>query len=1117
MFSISAFFTACQNTGSVPIADSVDATPWSYWYWMHGAISKAAITADLEAMKKVGMTGTYIFSIRDIADPELYPSAVKTLSPEWWEYIRFAASEAKRLDMELGFNACDGFTCAGGPWITPEMSMQKLTWADTVVSGGRLFSAKLPQPVTLQNYYNDIAVFAYPALPGAGMNSWKNRPTVTNSMTDQKVQYLADPDNEQLFTSTQPGWIQFSFDAPLTCRSIQIKTGWNNYQSNRLIIETSNDGVQFKRHTRLVPPRSGWQDLDADNTQLIQPVTAKYYRFVFDPAGSEPGAEDLDDAKWEPTLRLYGIGLLSEAKIHQYEGKNGSIWRVADRSDDGLLQDSLCVDLEKLINISENLEPDGTLNWQVPEGDWVILRIGHTSTGHENYVGGGGKGLECDKLNPDIVRFQFDQWFGEINRQLGEDLSDVITRFHVDSWECGSQNWSSVMRNEFKKRRGYDIFDVLPVMAGVPIDNAETSERILYDIRTTVAELFADNFYKTFYEECQNKGVLFSAESDAPVGVGDGMLHFKYTDLPMGEYWFRSPSHDKPNDILDAVSGAHIYGKKIVQAESFTELRLDWDEIPAMLKPLADRNFALGINKIVAHVFTLNPWMDRVPGMTLDRIGSYLQRDQVWWDFSYAFWNYIENCQKWLQKGDPVVDIAVFTGEEVPRRAVLPDKLVDFLPGIMGQERIKCEKMRLENKEFPLHSMPDGVTVSTNIADPEKWIDPLNGYSYDSINRDALLNLAKVEDGKIVLPGGASYSILIVPGKRKLAPHGGERMSVEIAEKLAELVRNGATVLWMEKPQGTLGYKQSDSDALLQSIISGLLSENSRNHDTHLLWGPYKLETFSQLGVEKDFVASNSNGNLKGKLAWNHRHDKDTDIYFIANQTDETFQADMSFRVSGKVPVFYDPLNDVYIKCQSWQQVGNRIEVYYEFHPNSSVFVLFNDETTISNTIEDLVPSQTALSVTGPWTLSFDPGLGGPESPIYLDKLQDLSINPDDNIRYYSGIVTYQTRFNWNGNSNQPVWLDLGKVHNVARVQLNGETAGVCWTLPNRLRIDKYLKPGINQLEIEVANTWHNRLIGDHSLPESERISWTTAPYRLEGKPLLKSGLLGPVSIQVVK
>ncbi len=1110
-------FTACQNTESVPINDSVDAAPWCYWYWMHGAISNTAITADLEAMKQVGMTGTYIFTIRDIADPELYPSAVKTLSPEWWQYIRFAASEAKRLDMKLGFNACDGFTCAGGPWITPEMSMQKLTWADTVVSGGRLFSAKLPQPEFLQNYYNDIAVFAYPAPPGAGMDSWKKRPVVTSSMTDDNVQYLADSDNEQLFTSTQPGWIQFAFDEPFTCRSIQIKTGWNNYQSNRLIIETSNDGVHFSRHTRLVPPRSGWQDLDADNTQLIKSVTAKYFRFVFDPAGSEPGAEDLDDAKWEPTLRLYGIGLLSEAKIHQFEGKNGSIWREAEWSDDELLSDSLCVDFEKIINISEYLEPNGTLNWQVPKGDWVILRIGHTSTGHENYIGGGGKGLECDKFDPDIVRFQFDQWFGEINRQLGVDLSNVITRFHVDSWECGSQNWSSVMRNEFKNRRGYDIVDYLPLMAGVPIDNAETSERILYDIRTTVAELFADNFYKTFHKECQNIGVLFSAESDAPVGVGDGMLHFKYTDLPMGEYWFKSPSHDKPNDILDAVSGAHIYGKKIVQAESFTELRLDWDETPAMLKPLVDRNFALGINKVVAHVFTLNPWMDRVPGMTLDRIGTYLQRDQVWWDFSYAFWNYIENCQAWLQKGDPVVDIAVFTGEEIPRRAILPDRLVDILPNIMGQGRKESERLRLANKGFPLHSMPEGVTVSTNIADPEKWIDPLNGYAYDSINRDALLNLAKVEDGKIVLPGGASYSILIVPGKRKLAPHGGERMSVEVAEKLAELVWNGASVLWMEKPQRTLSNKQIDKDKRLQDIFSALLSEHSRNDVTRLLWGPYNQETFSQLGVEKDFVAKSTNKDLKGRLAWNHRRDKDTDIYFIANQTNETFQAEMRFRVSDKVPFFYDPLDNVYIKCQSWHQVDDRIEVDYEFHPNSSVFVLFNDGTTISNTIDYLIPSQNALSITGPWTLDFDPGLGGPMKPIHFDTLQDLSINPNVDIRYYSGKVTYQSRFNWEHDITQPVWIDLGEVYNVAHVRLNGETAGVCWTLPNRLRIDKYLKPGINQLEIEVANTWHNRLIRDHSLPESERITWTSAPYRLEGKPLLKSGLLGPVSIQVVK
>jgi hypothetical protein len=1130
-----AVFSACSQQPESRVKTIVpaenDADVWSYWYWMHGAVSKAGITADLEAMKEAGFGGTYLFAIRDTV-PGLYPEKVVTMSPEWWELVRFAASEANRLGLEMGFNSCDGFTCAGGPWITPEMSMQKVVWADTVLAGAATFSGKLPQPEKVKGYYEDIATFAYPAPEGAGQNSWTIKPVVTSNLSNESLQYLAARDNTRQFSTKEKGWVQFAFDEPFTCRSIQIKTGWNNYQSNRLIIETSNDGLHFKMHTRLVPPRSGWLDLDQPNTQLIEPVTARYFRFVFDPEGSEPGAEDLDDAKWSPALRLKGIALSSEAKIHQYEGKNGSIWRVAAWSDEKAIPPQDYVNPETMLNISEFVSADGQLTWQVPEGNWVILRMGHTSTGHENYIGGGGKGLECDKFNPEIVRFQVDQWFGEAYRQIGEELAGkVFTRFHVDSWECGSQNWSTVMSDEFKKRRGYDLIDYLPVMAGVPLQNAETSECVLQDVRETIAELFGDNFYQTLHEESRKKGVLFSAESVAPVGVGDGMLHFKYSDLPMGEYWLRSPSHDKPNDILDAVSGARMYGKNIVQAESFTEIRLDWDEDPALLKPLADRNFALGINKVVTHVFTHNPWPDRKPGMTLDKVGTYLQRDQVWWKQSHAFWTYLRNCQQLLQQGHPVVDVAVFTGEETPRRALLPDRLVDFLPGIMGQERVASEKIRLKNEGAPKLEMPQGVTTQANMANPENWIDPLNGYAYDSFNKDALLNLATVKDGRIVLPGGASYALLVIPGNRKLAPHGGEQMSLKVAGKLAELIEQGATVLWMEKPDKTLGLQSVEADRQLQKLIAEMFVGEKINYTDEngfqfegpeasgekgkgrLLFGPYRATSFSPLGLEKDFFVSNENGIPQGQLAWSHRAEGEKEIYFVANQSGEKRSTEMNFRVSGKVPALYDAVSGRMLPCKSWESQDGRTTLSYDFEADESLFVIFDPanedaRTGKSNTIQ----TKEIKTIEGPWTVTFDPRLGGPPEPVIFNELSDWSQHADERIRYYSGVATYKTSFNWQPLENE-VWIDLGDFSHVAEVRLNGKTVGVCWTLPHRLRLDGQLKNGDNLLEIDLANTWHNRLIGDHNLPENEQITWTNAPYRLEGRSLLPSGLFGPVRI----
>lgn len=202
----------------------------------------------------------------------------------------------------------------------------------------------------------------------------------------------------------------------------------------------------------------------------------------------------------------------------------------------------------------------------------------------------------------------------------------------------------------------------------------------------------------------------------------------------MGEFWLNSPTHDKPNDMLDAISGAHIYGKNIIQAEGFTEVRGTWDEYPGMLKALLDRNYALGINRLFYHVYVHNPWLDRKPGMTLDGIGLFFQRDQTWWDKgAKAFSEYATRCQSLLQYGHPVTDIAVFTGEEVPRRSILPERLVPSLPGIFGAERVESERIRLANEGQPLRVRPVGVTHSANMADPEKWVNPLRGYAYDSL------------------------------------------------------------------------------------------------------------------------------------------------------------------------------------------------------------------------------------------------------------------------------------------------------------------------------------------------------------------------------------------------
>jgi hypothetical protein len=1102
--------------------------PWVFWYWMEAAVSREGITADLEAMREAGIGGAYLMPIKGPADPPWLKPVATQLTPEWWRLVKHAMQEADRLGLKLGIHASDGFALAGGPWITPELSMQKVVWTETVVEGGRRFSDTLRQPETKANYYKDIAVLAYPSPAGSVPSPHTIVPEVSTSLPEVDASFLAQENNRETFKSDDPCWIRYTFEKPFTCRTITIRTGGNNYQAHRLIMEASDDGKNFKTVERLQPPRHGWQDTDADVTHVIKPVTARYFRFVYNKEGSEPGSEDLDAAKWKPSLKIRGITLSPVPRIHQYEGKNGEVWRISRRTSAAQLPDDLCLKKSTVLNLTQDFSAAGTLTWDVPPGTWTILRMGHTSTGHTNYTGGGGLGLECDKFNTEAVRLQFDRWFGEIVRQAGPDVaSRVLSVFHVDSWECGSQNWSPVFRDEFKKRRGYDLLPYLPVMAGVPMESADVSERFLHDVRQTIAELVHDNFYGTISALAHEKGSTFTAESVAPTMTSDGMLHYDRTDVPMGEFWLRSPTHDKPNDMLDAISGAHIYGKPVVQAEAFTQLRMAWDEHPAMLKAAGDRHYALGVNRMVYHVFTHNPWPDRKPGMTLDGVGLYFQRDQTWWKPGRAWVAYAQRCQALLQKGKPVADLAVFTGEETPRRAVLPDRLVNTLPGIIGAGKVKREKQRLDNDQQPLRELPDGVRHSANMAGPEDWVDPLNGYAFDSFNKDALLRLANVVNGRIELPGGASYAMLILPAAHAMSPHR-DLMTPEVAARLTSLVEAGATILIPEElPERSPSLENFPAcDAALQRQVNLLWGGQFENvHNAMLIRklgkgrvirGAYKGSTFDDIGIARDVVIVDSLGRSTGGFAWTHRVAEKEDIYFISNQQNRQRTINLSLRAYGRIPELYDPVTDKNIEASAWRFEDQRTLLPVRLEPNGSVFVILRKATRDNKREAGKNWTDTAVvqSLTGPWKVKFSEALGGPKAPVSFDSLASWTSHPEFGVRHYSGTAIYSASFDHAMlKDGATVWLDLGKVANLATIYVNGISCGVAWTPPYRVDVTAALKHGKNDVTIEVTNTWANRLAGDHTLTEDRRVTWTRAPFRLQGKPLLEAGLLGPVTL----
>ena len=1024
--------------------------PWTFWYWMYGAVSEEGVKADLQAMKDVGLGGCYLMPIRGVAERQEYKGTADALSENFWRMVDLSLKQADSLGLGMGIHVCDGFALAGGPWIKPEESMQKIVFSDTIVVGriSQLIKRKggltLPRP---KGYYEDIATFAIPLT----RRSFTPLPLTFDIQRDientpVKMSPTMTRNAKGVFTATEPAWIQFDMGAPRLFTNIEIAANGTNMQAQRMMVEASEDGVSFRCVKQLVPPRQGWQNYDHNTTFAIPPTEARYWRLSWTPEGSEPGSEDLDAAKWRPRLGLKNAVFHTQPRIDNWEGKAGYVWRIAPDSNADELPDSICWKQREIARLT--LEGDRVTGYELETTDtpyyaYRIVRIGHTSTGHTNATAGGAKGLECDKFSQQAVSKQVDSWFGLFKQR---PHADVVKYLHVDSWECGSQNWSRTFAQEFKARRGYDLLPWLPVMIGIPLESAAKSDQVLRDVRLTINDLINEVFFATVRQKAGEYGVQLSCESVAPTMVSDGMQHYKYADIPMGEFWLNSPTHDKPNDMLDAISGAHVYGKNIVQAEGFTEVRGVWDETPAMVKPLLDRNFCLGMNRLFFHVNTHNPWLDRKPGMTLDGIGLFFQRDQTWFPEAKAFVEYITRCQEYLQKGKPVVDIAVYTGEEMPRRAFTPDRLVPMLPGLFGAERVASEHERLANVGQPMEESPVGVKHSANILDLKDWINPLHGYKYDSMSPDGLaLWVAEMKNPKNYnIP---YYRALVVPKDALVSPK---------------------------------TWQQIDT---------------LRNYGITIITEPFTSDTLP--GLPPDVI-------LPEGIDFAHRKSNGSHYFFLCNQTDSvrTFRAKL--RNGIMVTELFDPLSGDILNGHS-EREGEYACVDVTLQPYGSIIAKCGPLTIHAARYSQQPGEAIPIGEKLQWEINF---LENGER-VNTRQLFDWSKSANERIRYYSGRVRYKTTFRLKKKDlSWLTWLQLPNVKDVAHIWINGHDLGTVWTAPYMVRLDHHLHKGKNTLEIEVANTWHNALRGaDQGKAPYDGI-WTNAKYRTKDDVLLPAGLL---------
>ncbi len=724
-----------------------------------------------------------------------------------------------------------------------------------------------------------------------------------------------------------------------------------------------------------------------------------------------------------------------------------------------------------ILDISKNMESNGQIVWDVPAGNWTIMRFGHTTTGKKNAPAPiGGEGLECDKMSKEAVEAFFESYPAKILANASE-IENGIQHIEIDSYEAGLQDWTPMFREEFLKRRGYDPLIWLPAWTNKTIENKALSERFRNDMKRTIAELYDENYFGYFAELVHKyPGLQLTLEPyEGPFNPFDVAAR---ADVLMGEFWVQ-PATWGWNWTADVVASANVLGKNIVSAEALTGWPhlSKWQNDPYSLKSSADRAFAMGVNRMVLHTIAHQPWPDNFrPGITMAFWGTHFGRNQTWWEQSKVWFDYLSRCQYLLQQGEFVSDILCL------------NKGLDNLP---------------------------------------------EGYRADICSELQLVNLVKAKNGQIVLPHGKTYRLLVVTDSI---------LTPEVAVKIKSLADAGVPIAGnrFTSSPSLQNYPACDTEVKTISDIlwkEGKISDNPLN------------QILNEIGVFPDFSTSEK------EVLWVHRKIEDSEVYFVSNQQDSTRVIDCTFRVSGKQPELWDAVTGTITVASAFEMVNGMTRVPIKLDPSGSVFVIFRKPIHITKGASTANwPDYVSLQeLTMPWTVHFDPKWGGPETVLF-PTLTDWSQNDNNGIKYYSGTATYETQFDLKEVAPS-LFLDLGKVKNLAEVTLNGVSLGVLWKPPFIVNVSKAAKPGKNELVVKVTNLWANRLIGDEQepadmkwdtkivglssvknamagyklmeLPEwfiegkprpsAGRYTFTTFNYFTKDSPLRESGLIGPV------
>jgi hypothetical protein len=1035
--------------------------PETWFHFIGRNVSKAGITADLEAIAAAGLSGIQFFHGQFGGEWPKVENQTVYFSPQWEDAVRHTAQECRRLGLRFTMQNCPGWAMAGGPWITPENAMRHLAWSRTDMEGGAAKTVSLSLPNEAKDHdWRDWRYLMTLAFPTPEGDPTPLQPASVRSSKDD-IQWLdyftGKPEKSAILppAGDNPHWIEVSFDKPVVLRTIEfpainhLNHGWCFEPGVTVNVQALRPDGSSVDVLNTDFPQSNWMDRHPLSLACNEAGESSTYRITIN---------NLHQASFN-YLRLY-----SAAFKNAYESEAGWTLRSIERKAASPKQSAAAyIDYAKVIDLTSSTDAEGNLACNLPKGKWTVLRIGHVNTGMKNGPAPPeGTGWECNKLSTAAADAHFAGYIGRFSGKGGAVGDGLLNGMLMDSWECYTQTWTADLEEQFRTIAGYELRKWLPAVFGYVMGDSETTTRFLRDWRAVIGKLFSERFYGRMTALAHEAGLEVQYETAAgDIFPADIMEYYKYADVPMCEFWH--PYSDnyvgginfKP--IKPTASAARIYGKPRVAAEAFTSFNLTWDEHPEMLKEIGNLNMIEGVTHCVFHTYTHNPQIGFLPpGSSFGaHIGTPFLRGQTWWKHMPEFTGYLARCNYMLERGRPVSDVLWYLGDEI-----------DHKPN--------------QNAPFP------------------------EGYKYDYCNPDVLLNRLSVSDGQLVTPEGVAWRLLWLSQN--------ERMLPETLEKILALVQDGATIV-------------GDAPRCLATLSGGKQAQRRFDRAVKQLWGGEKAQpvrtvgkgtVISGLSLDEALTRLNINPDVNALSGttplWLHRKVDGADWYFVCaphGTGKDGINTRLSFRNSGSVEI-WDPVTGR-AEQKAAAVKDNHTELSLSLSSAGSVFVVFRPgkptpETGVSS------PSFTDLPIDR-WTLSFPAGWGAPASlqTGELKAWKDLDVSAE--AKAFSGTVVYTATFD--ADDVKPAdrfTLDLGRVEMIAAVSLNGKPVRTLWATPYVADLTGLVKPGTNALTVEVTSSWFNRLVYDASLPEADRKTWTISGPSKDAA-LRENGLLGPVKL----